>query len=51
MISININKIDKGLSLLNNLKKEGVFSTFSMVDEVPRFPWCEEVLRSKKRMF
>ena len=49
MISININKIDKGLSLLNNLKKEGVFSTFSMVDEVPVFPGCEEVLRSKKR--
>ena len=49
MISININKIDKGLSLLNNLQKEGVFSTFSMVDEVPVFPGCEEVLRSKKR--
>ena len=49
MISININKIDKGLSLLNNLKKEGVFSTFNMVDEVPVFPGCEEVLRSKKR--
>ena len=49
MISININKIDKGLGLLNNLQKEGVFSTFSMVDEVPVFPGCEEVLRSKKR--